>query len=62
MSKTQSIISPNLEQFIEQKVLEIIGDPDSGLQLKKDFKLKLEERLKNHSKRTSHKEVLKKFV
>jgi hypothetical protein len=62
MGKIQSMTSQDLEQLIEHKVLEIIGDPDSGLQLKKSFKVKLEERLKKHSKRTSHKEVLKKFV
>jgi len=46
MAKTQGVSSQNLEQFIEHKVLEIIGDPDSGLQLKKEFKTKLQERLK----------------
>ena len=62
MAKTQSVISQDLEQLIEHKVLEIIGDPDSGLQLKEEFKVKLQERLKKHSKRTSHKEVLNEFA
>jgi len=62
MDKIQSMTSQDLEQFIEHKVLEIIGDPDSGLSLKKEFKAKLEERLKKRSKRISHKEVLKRFA
>lgn len=49
----------DLEQLIEHKLLEILGDPDSGLQLKKEFKRKLEQRLKKPSKRISHEEVLK---
>ena len=51
-----------LEQLIEHKLLEILGDPDSGLQLKKEFKRKLEQRLKKPSKRISHEEVLKRFA
>lgn len=51
-----------LEQLIEHKLLEILGDPDSGLQLKKEFKRKLEQRLKKSSKRISHEEVLKRFA
>ena len=62
MAKTQSMTTQDLEQFIEHKVLEMIGDPDSGLQLRKEFKATLQERLKKSSKRISHKEVLKKFA
>jgi hypothetical protein len=62
MTKTQSMTTQDLEQFIEHKVLEIIGDPDSGLQLKEEFKATLRERLKKPSDRTSHMEVLKKFA
>jgi len=52
----------DLEQLIEHKLLEILGDPDSGLQLKKEFKIKLKQRLRKPSKRISHEEVLKRFA
>ena len=62
MAKVKDMTVEDLEQFIEHKFLEILGDPDSGLQLKKEFKIKLEQRLKKPSKRISHEEVLKKFA
>jgi len=52
----------DLEHLIENKFLEIIGDPDSGLQLKREFKAKLQKRLNTPSKRISHQEVLKQFA
>lgn len=52
----------DLEYLIEEKLLELLGDPDSGLELKEEFRTKLEERLKKAQKRVSHKEVLKRFV
>ena len=52
----------DIEQLVEQKLLEIIGDPDSGLHMKREFKTKLEQRLKKPSKRISHEEVLKRFA
>ena len=60
--KIKEMSVDDLEQFIEHKVLEILGDPDSGLQLKKEFKRNLEQRLKKPSKRISHEEVLKRFA
>ncbi len=62
MAKIKDMTIEDLEQLIENKFIEIIGDPDSGLQLKKEFKAKLEKRLKNPSKRISHQEVLKKLA
>jgi hypothetical protein len=47
----------DLEHFIEQKLLEVLGDPDSGLQLTEEFKKKLDERLQAPSKRIPHEEV-----
>jgi hypothetical protein len=61
MTKVHSMTTEDLEHFIEHKELEVTGNPDSSLQLKKEFKTKLDERLKKHSKRIPHKEVLKKF-
>jgi len=41
-----------LENLIEQKILEFLGDPDSGLELKKSFALKLRKRMKEKQKLT----------
>ncbi len=62
MAKVKDMTINDLEQLIEFKLIEILGDPDSGLQLREDFKAKLEQRLKKPSKRISHEEVLKKFA
>ncbi|MGR3309388.1 MAG: hypothetical protein ACUZ77_01300 [Candidatus Brocadiales bacterium] len=62
MAKVKDMTIEDLEQFIEQKFLEILGDPDAGLQLKEEFKAKLEQRFKKPSKRISHQEVLKRFA
>ncbi len=62
MAKVKDISIEDIEQLIEHKVLEMLGDPDLGLQLKKEFKTKLEQRLKKPSKRISHREVLKRFA
>lgn len=62
MAKVKDMTVDDLEHLIEHKFLEILGDPDSGLQLRKEFKTKLEQRLKKPSKRISHEEVLKIFA
>ncbi len=62
MTKVKEMTVEDLEQFIEHKLLEIIGDPDSGLKLKKDFREKIEKRLKKPLKRISHEEVLKRIA
>ncbi len=60
--KIKDMSVEDLEQLIDNKLLEILGDPDSGLQLKKQFKRKLQQRLKTPSQRISHKEILKRFA
>lgn len=62
MAKVKDMTVDDLEHLIEHKFLEILGDPDSGLRLRKEFKTKLEQRFKKSSKRISHEEVLKKFA
>lgn len=62
MPQVKDMSIDELEHFIEQKLLELLGDPDSGLQLKEEFRKRLEERLKASSKRISHQEVLKRFA
>jgi hypothetical protein len=45
--------------MIETKILEILGDPDSGLELREEFKTKIRERQSRMSPAVSHEEVLK---
>jgi predicted PP-loop superfamily ATPase len=61
MAKIKDITVEELEYLIEQKILEVLGDPDSGLELREEFKEELKRRLENPSKRISHEEVVKKF-
>jgi len=61
MVKVKDLTIGDLEYLIEQKVLEILGDPDSGLELEDEFREELKERLESSSKRISHEEALKKF-
>ncbi len=62
MAKVKDMTIDDIENLIEHKLLEIIGDPDSGLHLKKEFKTKLEQRLEKPSERIPHREVLKRFT
>jgi hypothetical protein len=61
MVKVKDLTIDDLEHLIEQKVLEILGDPDSGLELKDEFQEELRERLKSSSKRISHEEAIKRL-
>lgn len=62
MAKTKELSVEDIEHLIENKVLEMLGDPDSGLQLKKEFKAKLEQRLKKPSRRIPHEEAMRRFA
>jgi hypothetical protein len=46
VAKVKDLSIDELEFLIEQKILEFFGDPDSGLELKPEFKEELERRLK----------------
>jgi hypothetical protein len=59
MSKKNAIAREDLENLIETKILEILGDPDAGLDLREEFKTKLRERQAKASRTVSHEEVLK---
>lgn len=63
MSQTiEKMTKEDLEGFIEQKLLEILGDPDGPLELREDFKKKLKKRLEKEDLDTSsHEEVMKEF-
>jgi len=61
MATINQISIEELENLIEQKIIEILGDPDTNLELREDFKEELKTRLANRSKRASHQEVMKRF-
>ena len=62
MARAKMMSTEDIENLIEQKLLEMLGDPDSGLHLKKEFKFKLKQRLRKSSSNIPHEEVLKKFA
>ncbi len=61
MAKVEDLTIEDLEFLIEQKVLEILGDPDSGLEFKPEFKQELGRRLGASSRRISHEDIVRKF-
>jgi len=61
MAKVKEMTQDELEQLIEQKVIEILGDPDEGLSLNEAFKEKLKKRLAKASPKVAHREVVRRF-
>ena len=61
MNKIKDLTVDDLEHLIEQKVMELLGDPDSGLGLRQEFKEELNRRLKIPGPRVSRQEVEKRF-
>ena len=61
MQTINQITIEELENLIEQKIMEILGDPDTNLELREDFKEELKVRLASRLKRVSHQEVMKRF-
>jgi len=61
MPKIKDLTTEDLEYLIEQKILEVLGDSDSGLELKDEFKEELRKRLRSSYKKISHEEVLKRI-
>ena len=59
MTKVRDLTIDDLEYLIEQKILEVLGDPDSGMELKEECKQELKRRLESASTRTPHDEVVK---
>ena len=55
--KVKDLTTEELELLIEQKIIEVLGDPDSGLELKEEFRDRLKERLSSPARRLPHKEV-----
>ncbi|HEY4501481.1 MAG TPA: hypothetical protein VJJ20_00205 [Candidatus Paceibacterota bacterium] len=51
-----------LGALVEQKILEFLGDPDSGLELKKNFIVRLQKNMRQKNRKlASHADVLKKY-
>lgn len=47
MRRLGALSEEDLELLIERKILEILGDPDAGLELRTEFERRLEQRLKD---------------
>lgn len=58
--KLGALSEEDLELLIERKILEILGDPDAGLELRPEFKRKLEQRLED-SPAADQEEVARRF-
>ena len=61
MTKVGDLTIDDLEHLIEQKILEVLGAPDSGLELREDFKEELRRRLQDPSRRLRHEEVVERL-
>jgi len=61
MPKVKDLSVDDLEYLIEEKIMELLGDPDSGLELTNEFKEKLRERLDERCTRIPHEEVLRRL-
>ena len=61
MENISQLTIDDLKNLIEQKIIEVLGDPDISLNLREDFKKELKDRLKRKVKRFSHQEVIKRF-
>ena len=61
MENISQLTIDDLKNLIEQKIIEVLGDPDISLNLREDFKKELKDRLKRKVKRFSHQEVVKRF-
>jgi hypothetical protein len=61
MKTLDQFTNEDLEHLIEQKIIEILGDPDTSLELRDEFRNELRSRLANRLKRVPHEEVLKKL-
>jgi len=61
MKPINQLTNEDLEHLIEQKIIEILGDPDTSLDLREEFRKALKDRLARRLKRIPHQEVLKRF-
>jgi len=61
MANVRDLTMEELDYLIERKILEVPEDPDSGLELREEFKEELKERLSSPTTRISHEEVTRRF-
>jgi len=61
MTNLSQLTKDDLENLIEQKIIEILGDPDTSLDLKQEFRVEIKKRIAKRSERIPHAEVLKRF-
>lgn len=62
MTKTElQKIRPMVEQIVEKKLMELLGDPDSGLELREHVRQRLKKSLLSHSEGVSANKVAKRF-
>lgn len=54
-------LRPIVEMMVEEKLLEILGDPDQNLKLRPDIKARLKKSLKSKQKSISIEEVADKL-
>jgi hypothetical protein len=59
MRNVKDLTIDEFEGLIEQKILEVPGEPDSGLEVKEESRRKLKSRLGNPSRKLPHNEVMK---
>jgi len=60
LRKIIDLTEEELELLVECKILEILGDPDQGLELREEVKAKLGSRLRDVAT-IPHEEVMKRF-
>lgn len=58
---TSKTLDKKINLIVEQKLNELLGDPDSFLSINKNFLRKLKLRLSKPSKLIAHSQVLKKY-
>ena len=61
MKTINQLTNEDLEHLIEQKIIEILGDPDTSLDLREEFRNELKDRLARRLKRIPHHVVVKRF-
>ncbi|MEK7155379.1 MAG: hypothetical protein AAB734_00720 [Patescibacteria group bacterium] len=59
---TNAQLNKKLEHIIEQKIIELYGDPDAGLEFKKSFVDRLRRSMRSKNRKlVPHSEILKKY-
>lgn len=58
---TTAQLTKQIGAIVEQKILELLGDPDERLQIKRNFVLKLQRRMKEKHKTVPLSAVMKKY-